>query len=420
MAELDISNQNSGNKTYIKVNLSEGEIVKTHLDFLNKLNIKPTEKQEHLPKIYWIPKLHKDPYKARFIAGSRVCSTKKVSGLLTRCLQAVKNNRESYCNAIFRNSGVNHMWILKNSKELLSKFDKPNYAKIKCISTWDFSTLYTSIPHDKLKEELFGIIKKTMISCKSKFVNCNSNRAFLSSDRHNKYVSFTAIQFCEVLGFLIDNIYVKFGNTVLRQNIGIPMGTDCAPLLADLFLFSYEFKFLQKLMKDKTKFHIAKLFNKTDRYIDDLLSLDNPKFEEFVNEIYPPELELKKTNETNLNAPYLDLSINIEQDNSLYCKLYDKRDDFNFEIVNFPHLDSNIPLNPAYGVYVSQLIRYCRACSRYIDFKSRHNILVTKLLHQGYTSIKLKQHFLRFVEKYQSLILKFQVLPLDILKDVGI
>ena len=241
----------------------------------------------------------------------------------------------------------------------------------------------------------------------------------LLREQYDKYISFTAVQFCEVLGFRIDNIFVKFGNTVLRQNVGIPMGTDCAPLLADLFLFSYEYKFLQRMMKDKNKFHIAKLFNKTDRYIDDLLSLDNPKFKDFVGEIYPAELELKKTNESDMSAPYLDLLINIEPNNSIYCKLYDKRDDFNFDIVNFPHLDSNIPLNPAYGVYVSQLIRYSRACSKYLDFKSRHHILVIKLLGQGYTCKKLKKSFLGFAEKYKSLILKFQVLPLEMVKDVG-
>ena len=127
------------------------------------------------------------------------------------------------------------MWILKNSKDLLSKFNDPIYSKVKCISTWDFSTLYTSIPHDKLKYEIFGIIKKTMTGSTFKYVNCNSNRAFFSSEQYDKYISFTAVQFCEVLGFLINNIFVKFGNTVLRQNVGIPMGTDCAPLLADLF-----------------------------------------------------------------------------------------------------------------------------------------------------------------------------------------
>ena len=97
-----------------------------------------------------------------------------------------------------------------------------------------------------------------------------------------------------MLEFLIDNIFVMFGDIVFQQTIGIPMGTNCAPLLADLFLHSYEAEFLQDLVKSGSK-AVAKKFNFTYRYIDDVLSLNNPQFSDYLEIIYPSELEIKET-----------------------------------------------------------------------------------------------------------------------------
>jgi hypothetical protein len=96
-----------------------------------------------------------------------------------------------------------------------------------------------------------------------------------------------------MLKFLIDNIFVSFGGTLFQQVVGIPMGTNCAPLLADLIVYSYDSEFLQKLVKDK-KIHEARAFNFTYRYIDDVLSINNSRFAEFLPLIYPPELEVKR------------------------------------------------------------------------------------------------------------------------------
>jgi hypothetical protein len=104
-----------------------------------------------------------------------------------------------------------------------------------------------------------------------------------------------------MLEFLIDNIFVSFGGALFQQVVGIPMGTNCASLLADLFLYSYESEFLQNLVKDK-KIHEARVFNFTYRYIDDVLSINNSRFAEFLQLIYPPELEIKETPDTPSSA----------------------------------------------------------------------------------------------------------------------
>ena len=104
-------------------------------------------------------------------------------------------------------------------------------------------------------------------------------------------------------------------------------------------------------------FRICKKAGSTSRYLDDLLNIDNPYFEGMVNQIYLSELQLNKANTSDTEAPFLDLHLSISN-GFVSSKIYDKRDDFDFDIVNFPFLDGDVPRRPSYGVYISQLIRF--------------------------------------------------------------
>ena len=148
------------------------------------------------------------------------------------------------------------------------------------------------------------------------------------------------------------------------------MVTNCAPLVADLFLFCYERDFMKNLSSDNHA-DVIKAFNLTSRYLDDLLNIDNPYFEGMVNQIYPPELQLNKANTSDTVAPFLDLHLSISN-GFASSKIYDKRDDFNFDIVNFPFVDGDVPCCPSYGVFISQLIRFARECSHVDDFNTRN------------------------------------------------
>ena len=92
---------------------------------------------------------------------------------------------------------------------------------------------------------------------------------------------------------------------------------------------------------------------------------------------------------------------------SLITKIYDKRDDFDFPIVNFPFLDGDIPLAPSYGIYISQLVRFCRICTKVSDFNERNLHLTEKLLKQGYRYHKLLKTFTKFFHRYNVLVHKF-------------
>jgi hypothetical protein len=115
-------------------------------------------------------------------------------------------------------------------------------------------------------------------------------------------------------------------------------------------------------------------FNHTSRYIDDVLSINND-FHNYVHLIYPDELKIKDTTESDKYDSYLDILLHIDSIGRLTTSLYDKSDDFDFAIVNFPFLRISIPLSSAYGLFISQLIRYARACFAYEDFSKRCKLL---------------------------------------------
>jgi hypothetical protein len=180
------------------------------------------------------------------------------------------------------------------------------------------------------------------------------------------------------------------------------MGTNCAPLLADLFLYSYESEFLQNLVKDK-KIHEARVFNFTYRYIDDVLSINNSRFAEFLQLIYPPELEIKETPDTPSSAYFWTYTSNFTTVvNSVLTFMINGMT--NFKIINFPNMCSNIPVSPAFGVYISQLIRNARARSNYSELWKRHLYLRNRLLDQGYKQIRLIRSLKKFIFRYQDLV----------------
>ena len=153
-------------------------------------------------------------------------------------------------------------------------------------------------------------------------------------------------------------------------------------------------------------------------YIDDLIVFNNIKFGDYVKEIYPSQLTAEKANTSDDLANYLDLTFIGESNNRLYIKLYDKRDDFDFRIVSFPFLSSNIPSRLSFGVYISQLIKYARCCSYYDDFGYRHKLLVDRLLSQGYEVKRLRNSFKKFCGRYPDLIGKYLWLVKDMVADL--
>ena len=160
-----------------------------------------------------------------------------------------------------------------------------------------------------------------------------------------------------------------------------------------------------KSLSRENQADIMEAFNSTSRYLDDLLNIDNIYFDLMVDRIYPTKLQLNNANYSDTEAPFLDLNLCISS-GTVSIKIYDKRDDFDFDIVNFPFLDDDVPWRTSYGVYISQLIRFTRASWNLSDFNCRNKALTAKLSWRDYRYFKLRKAFSKFYCRHSALVEK--------------
>ena len=176
--------------------------------------------------------------------------------------------------------------------------------------------------------------------------------------------------------------------------------------MANLYLYYYEAAYMETLAKQD--YGKAMKFNNTSRFIDDLGTLNNDGILASEKErIYPVELVLNEENQDDNHATFLDIQVDIEG-KKFKTKTYDKREDYKFEIVNYPDLSGNIPHGAAYGVYTSQIIRYGRVCSRTEDFIVRVKLLTKKLIRKGFIISRLKNTMKKCLGKHNWITRKYE------------
>ena len=151
-------------------------------------------------------------------------------------------------------------------------------------------------------------IERTFNGESSPHLACNDRNAFFTSEKPKKYHVWSCQNVCDALTFLLDNICIRFGTKLYRQVVGIPIGTNCAPLVADLFLFCYERDFMMYLSDDKQA-DIIDAFNTTSRYLDDILNINYVYFDNMVSQIYSSELQLNKANTSDTEAAFFQTCI---------------------------------------------------------------------------------------------------------------
>jgi hypothetical protein len=137
----------------------------------------------------------------------------------TKILFAVKERQQKYCETVYSRSGINHMWILKNPKDLLDNLKLRSFSRVSFIKTFDFSNLYTTLLDDKLKTRLKETIHIFVLGY---------NSTYFSNKIQKGKTCYSEEQVISMLEFLIGNIFVSFGGTLFQQVVGIPMGTNCA------------------------------------------------------------------------------------------------------------------------------------------------------------------------------------------------
>ena len=185
---------------------------------------------------------------------------------------------------------------------------------MKSVATYDFEKLYTNLDIEDIAEALSEVIK-IGFGYRSRFIKITNFNAFWSTSKVDQS-TISVEELTDMLNFLINNSFFIMGNSVFRQKIGIPMGTDCAPFIANLFLFRYEFNYMMKLLKDKNYKEALKL-RYVFRYIDDITIFNDENYlgENYLN-IYPNSLNLKKVNTNDDKADVLDISLHIYHNNS--------------------------------------------------------------------------------------------------------
>ena len=248
------------------------------------------------------------PYKARFIANSSSCTTTERSKLLTSCLTTIKKHVIKYCEKGYERSGKNLFWSIKNSCEILNKLKSRGF-RASSLSTYDFSTLYTTLPHNLIKDKLVDLTERTFQREGSLYSACNNKNAFFTSDAVRNYNLWSCQKVCEALTFLLDNILLDLAlHYIDKLQVFLWVLTVAPPpsLVAGLFLLCYERDFMLSLLEDNQS-DVIEAFDSTSRYLDDLLNIDNNLGDSMVNRIDPSELQLNKVNVSDTEASFLEL-----------------------------------------------------------------------------------------------------------------
>ena len=304
---------------------------------------------------------------------------------------------------------------------LLRSLRKSIRNRAKDKSTFNFSTLYTKLQHDDLINNLNEIVDFAFNGGNDKkdgnrkYITVLNSSTFWSKKKRGKN-SFTRQQVKLLVTHLVKETYFQVGNLLLKQCIGIPMGIDPAPFWANLYLYSYEYKYIKLLMRtDKRK---AMLFRYATRFIDDECNLnDGGEFGRSFHLIYPRDLELKCEHQ-GTHATFLDLEISI-LDGVFVYKLFDKRENFPFFIVRMPDLTANIPLHVFYGSVMSEFLRISRCTLLYSDFLPSAISLFKRMTSQGGNKTLILKQISKVIKRHPLSFSKYSKRVTEIINDIN-
>ena len=392
---ININTKTTESKVYSITKHSNDKVLKNLLVENIQLKFPVKSKNYKLAYFYLLTKLHKNPIKFRPIVASKFCITKPISKTVASCLTCIKTNRFHYCKRFSDCTDINLNWIIENNTPILDCLEKLNKKSAALdINTYDFTTLYTTLDHLTIKSELGELIDNCMKNDYN--LKIIGKRAIWCHNSSPYSISNTDLKL--YLNFVIDNTYFTFGDIIIKQDIGIPMGTDCAPNVANLLLHQIESKYILSNLKKDTK--MMKQLNYTFRYIDDITTLNSGNtFDKEIKNIYPNCLKLIKVNDKPNSADVLDMSITIK-DKKFDIATFDKKRHFNFETVCFPHIYGNLSTKMCYNVFGSQILRHSKLNSKMSDFIFNVKFIYNILIKKSYDKIKLINILQKSIIKY--------------------
>ena len=322
-------------------------------------------------------------------------------------------------NEHIRRTGIRRFFVVERFEEIsmfLNRWRRVGDAR--SIRSGDFATMYTTIPHATLVDAITTSTDEAVAwAAHEHDIDLDRLRIEWAVDAgrvgtrwvrgsgvagriSDNTCTFTAADIVKHVAFLVANTFVVNGAVIRRQRVGLPMGTNCAPVLANTFLYAYESRYIDSIMRtDPSR---AAQFHMTFRYIDDTLSIDNPHWQLALDAklIYPPELTLADTTPVSAADPVHFLGMDLVDDGDRFrLSVYDKRDDFPFPVRRYPQVASLIPHTIPYGVFLGQLHRGYRICTSAADFLSFSIGVARRLVANGCGTRRLSVLFRTFVRR---------------------
>ena len=337
----------------------------------------------------------------RCLAGARLSTVKNVSITAHKILKCLYTVFRNYCKVISgRGSRPNSFWSINNSADAIRCLQRPD--KITSLATLDFSTLFTALSHSDIKKNLNWLIKLMFNGPASgQLLVIGREKAYFTKERKEVAYVMDEMEVKLLMEDVIDNAFVTFAGTMFSQTKGVPMGGNCSPMMADLCLTVMEHRYI---MSAPTSVQYGLRY--VVRYIDDILVANYATFPDIAKDIYPNELILKRADTlTDPRVAFLDL--HIDRNSPLKIDLYDKTRDFNFSVVKFSHISSNVPPSSTYQVFYSQLVRISRIVTDDADWRKRIRELVVACERVGADSCRLSSKFGQFCHSHQNLLWKY-------------
>ena len=407
-SELGMDNDTPGNDTYVHCPDSEAQIVAQIGQDLSKFRIVPDESEEKLAILYQTPKFHKNPPKMRYIAGNVKTVTSRLDSIVALILKMCKSHFTNLCRKNEEYSGRKYVFDVQTSMEVKDMFDKAD--NVVSISINDFSTLYTLFDHEHLLANISWLLHRLAKNSNHRHIRIGRDKAWwvLGS---SEGIVYSLEEILEMVDYLVRNSYIKAFGSIFRQGRGIIMGGKSSGWLSDCSLMVDEYKYVDGKIRggftdDADK---LKLFR---RYRDDCTSINIDDFLTIAGEIYPPSLTLTQENELPNKVNVLDMVAEVVS-GRVVTKVYCKTDDFPFDVISLPFLDSNLDSKICYRVFYGQVVRFQRLSSLREDFESRVKFLADILLGRCYDCRLLQKQFCRAVEKYVQEFQKWTI-PLDL------
>ena len=220
--------------------------------------------------MFSVPKFHKSKPKLRYVVSYFICVARKV----TLAFKAVQSEIESYSNILLKVTGTNRNWVIKNNNPIIDSLAYINENGIaRNVEIFDFTTLYTNLPHSDIKVALRSVIELAFKNSKKSFIAVYENSSnWVDKPRHYTLV-FTVEELISATEFLLDNCYFTVGDSVYRQTTGVPIGIDSGPFIANLTLWYFENKFLEGTYK--TNYIVTRKLRYTFRLIDDITTINS-------------------------------------------------------------------------------------------------------------------------------------------------